>query len=298
MRGVRTLLSNRKAAVGAGILVFFLLMATVGPMVFRLPTHVNFADRYAPPSWQHILGTDYGGRDTFAELVWGSRDVLTVGFLGALFTLAFGVTVGLVSGTLGGWVDSALMLLTNLLLTIPTFPMQLMVAATFQISNNVAFALMIAIFSWAGLARAIRAQVLSLKEREFVLACRVMGVSTAYIILREILPMMAPYIGITFIQSAQGAIVASVGVMLLGLAPFSPNNWGMMLQYGLSMTGGILNSREYLYLLSPIVALGLFGLGTILLANGLDEVFNPRLRRAPRRPVREQTAVGGSAAAR
>ncbi|MGK9250124.1 ABC transporter permease [Paenibacillus humicus] len=274
----RTIYRNKKSFSGVIILALFIFMAIFGPMLASLDMTVKFDNRYASPSWSHWLGTDYGGRDTLLQLVYGSRDVLTIGLFAALFTLVIGFVVGAVSGFAGGRTDTALMFVTNLFLTIPSFPVLMIVAALVQIKNPVAFSFILAVWSWAPLARAVRSQLLSLKNREFIVACRIMGLRMPYILSREILPNLTPYLAINFIMAAQGAIVASVGLMMLGLAPYSPTNWGMMIQLAVQNTGGIFNPKGYIYLISPILCLGLFQMSCIFFSNGLEEALNPRLR--------------------
>ncbi|MEC0176767.1 ABC transporter permease [Paenibacillus favisporus] len=274
----QTMYRNKKAFSGMIILAIFIFMAIFGPMMASLDMTVNFDGRYKSPSFTHWLGTDYGGRDTFLQLVYGSRDVLSIGLFAALFTLVLGFVIGAVSGFVGGKTDTVLMFITNLFLTVPSFPVLMIVAALVQIKNPIMFSFILAAWSWAPLARAIRSQLLSLKNREFIIACRIMGLKTPYILFREILPNLTPYLAINFIMAAQGAIVASVGLMMLGLAPYSPTNWGMMIQLAVQNTGGIFNPKGYIYLISPIMCLGLFQMACIFFSNGLEEALNPRLR--------------------
>lgn len=269
---------NKKAFTGTVILSIFILMAVVGTRVVELDMTVDFVNRYQTPSFQHWLGTDYAGRDTWAQVVHGSKEVLTVGFLAAVFTIIIGFTIGATSGLLGGIVDTILMFITNIFLTIPSFPIMMILASIVTVKNPIVFAFILSIWSWAGLARSIRSQILSLKHRDFIVVCKLMGLSNRHIIFKEILPNLVSYIAINFIMTIQSAIMASVGLMMLGFAPYSPTNWGLMLNLAISNTGGIFNSRGYIYLASPIVCLALFQMGCVFFGNGLDEALNPRLR--------------------
>jgi peptide/nickel transport system permease protein len=274
----RIICRNRRSLIGLVILVFFALMASVGTMIFQLDMTVNYEERYQTPSWEHWLGTDFAGRDTFVQLVYGSKEVLLVGFLAAFFTMFVGALLGTLSGLIGGVLDTALMLITNLFLTIPSFPILIILAALFSIKDPVSFALVLSAWSWPALTRAVRAQIISLKEREFIVICKVMGMSKFHMIFKELLPNITSFLSINFIMTMRGAITGSVGIMMLGLAPYSPTNWGQMLNLAVSQTGGIFNPLGFIYLLSPIVCLGLFQLGSIFFANGIDEALNPRLR--------------------
>lgn len=224
----------------------------------------------------YIMGTDYIGRDIFAQIVHGSRDVLTIGFLAAIFAILIGVTIGALAGFIGGWVDSILMLITNLFLTIPSFPIMIILSAFISIKSPLVMAGILAVFGWPGLARAVRAQILEIRERGFIVVCKVMGLSNFYIIFREVLPNMVSYLAINFIAIMQSSIVSSVGVMMLGFAPYTPTNWGVMLNSAIRQ--GLTNPDAIYYLLSPILCLILFQLGCIFFASGIDDALNPRLR--------------------
>jgi len=269
---------NKEAFVGFLILLFFFLMATVGPEVVPLEMTSHYAQRYQPPSAVHLLGTDYAGRDVWALIVHGSRDVLFVAFLAALFTITIGITVGMLAGLQGGIVDTLLMILTNAVLTVPSFPVMLIIGSVFRVRNAVAFGALLSIWAWGGLARATRAQVFSLKEREFIEVARVLGLGTFHIIFQELLPNIMPYVTINFLTTMRGAITASVGLMLLGLIPFSSMNWGMMMNMAMTQSGAIYLPQALSYVLSPMMAIVLFQLGAVFFAHGLDEVLDPRLR--------------------
>lgn len=269
---------NKKAFIGFILVMFFVLMASVGPMIYHLDTAIHYGDRLAPPSWKHILGTDYAGRDTFTEIVIGSRQVLETAFWAALISLTTGAIVGMVAGFVGGLLDEVLMVIINVVLTIPSFSLNLILAAIFSVQNAVAFGVLLSVTAWAPLALGVRAQVLSLRERDYITVARVMGLGRGYIIGKELLPNIMSYLTINFVQSASGAVQASVGIMLLGLVPYSITNWGQMLNIAINQNGGLSNPGGLYYMASPILALSLFTFACFLLANGIDDFFNPRLR--------------------
>jgi peptide/nickel transport system permease protein len=279
LRGtLRLFTGNWRALVGGLILLFFLLMATVGPQLFPLDMRPDFTKRFQWPSLEHPLGTDYAGRDVLTQIVHGSRDVLAVAALAGLFTTIIAVVVGMLAGLAGRTLDAFLMLLTNVVLSVPSFPVILVIAAMLQVEDPVTLALVLSVWAWGGLARAVRSQVLSLKERPFVEAAQLLGLGTGHVLWRELFPNVLPYVFIHFILITRGAIVASVALMLLGLVPFSPTNWGMMLNLAVFVSGAIYAPQALFYLLGPILAIMLFQLGALFFAHGLDEVFNPRLR--------------------
>lgn len=267
---------NKLAAAGFVIIVLFILLAIVGPAIFPYDPATDFANRFQKPSWEHFLGTDEMGRDIFRQLVSGTGNVLAIAFYTGLITIAAGTVLGIVSGYVGGITDKIIQGVTNIVLTIPSFPVFLMLAALFTIESPIAFALVLSAWGWAGLCRAVRAQVMSLRERDFIQICRVMKMSRFHIIVKELLPNIASYILINFIITVRNAITGSVGIMMLGLAAYDPTNWGSMLERARNL--GLVNPKVIPLLLTPLIAIVIFQIGTILLANGLDEILNPRLK--------------------
>ncbi|GKX29729.1 hypothetical protein SH1V18_22090 [Vallitalea longa] len=273
----RAIWKNKMSRIGLIILIFFLLMAIFGPMILQDPKS-DYAHRLQPASWKHPLGLDYAGKDILVQLVLGSRDVLLVAFYAAFFAIAFACIVGIVSGLFGGKVDAILMLVSNVVLTIPSFPVTMILSMVLKVDNQLTFGLVLSLWSWAGLAKAIRAQVLGIKHKEFIEASRILGISKFRIITNDIIPNIISYIAVNFIAIMKGAILASVGLMYLGLVPFKGNHWGMMIQLSMSSTGALIGSSSIVYFLAPVVNLILFQLGSYLFATGLDEALNPRLR--------------------
>jgi peptide/nickel transport system permease protein len=264
--------------VGMAVLMLFILMATVGPLLYPPILTPNPSAIYLGPSWQHPLGTDYAGRDVLALIVLGSRQVLEVAAMAAIITVFVGVIVGMIAGYLGGAVDMLLMRATDVVLTVPSLPLLILIAAVTVLTNPLAIAVLLSITAWGGLARAIRSQVLSYREREYIEAARSLRLPATHIVFREIMPNLMPYIVMNLMFSVTGAIYAEVGLFYLGVLPFESNNWGVMLNLAETQSGAIYSSRSILYLLSPIAAILLLQLGIILILGALEEVFNPRLR--------------------
>ena len=269
---------NHRAFAGLLILIFFVLMALVGPQILTLDNTARYSQRLQAPSWSHPLGTDYAGRDTAAQFVHGANDVITLSLLTALFTVTIAFLVGGMAGVAGGALDSALMFVTNIILTVPSFPIMMVLAMVVTITDPFSFALVLSIWSWAGLARAIRSQILSLKNREFIEASRILGLGLPHIVFREMLPNMASYVAYHFIMIMRNAVTASVGLMVLGLVPFSATHWGMMLNLAMTSTGAVYGSTALIYFVTPIMGIMLFQMGCLFFASGMEEAFNPRLR--------------------
>ncbi|MBD7911287.1 MULTISPECIES: ABC transporter permease [Clostridium] len=270
---------NKMSRVGFIILVFFLALSIIGPMVVKNPTS-NYLDRLQGPCAIHLLGTDYAGRDILSQFVVGSRSVLLVAFYAALFSIIIACGMGITSGLIGGKTDEILMMITNIVLTMPSFPVTMVLSMIIDVNNNILFGLVLSLWSWAGLAKAIRSQVLVLRNKDFIESSRIMGISNFNIIVKDIIPNITSFIAINFIAIMKGAIITSVGLMVLGLVPFEGNHWGMMIQMAMSQSavayGGV---GPIVYFLTPIVGIVLFQVGCYLFANGLDEAMNPRLRK-------------------
>ena len=170
------------------------------------------------------------------------------------------------------------MFVTNIILTVPSFPIMMVLAMVVTITDPFSFALVLSIWSWAGLARAIRSQILSLKNREFIEASRILGLGLPHIVFREMLPNMASYVAYHFIMIMRNAVTASVGLMVLGLVPFSATHWGMMLNLAMTSTGAVYGSTALIYFVTPILGIMFFQMGCLFFASGMEEAFNPRLR--------------------
>lgn len=269
---------NRKAALGTALLLAFVLMAVVGPLLLPLQLEGDPLQRFQLPSWQHWLGTDYTGRDTLTQLVHGSAEMLLIAFSAALLTLLIAMIVGTLAGLSGGRLDSLLMQLIDIMLTLPRFPIMAIFAGLFSIRDPFSFGTVLALFYWPGLARGIRSQILSLRHKDFIQVCRLMQLPMSHIMLGELMPNLVPFLAVNFIGVARDAIVASVGIMLLGIVPLSASNWGMMLNLATTQTGAIYVPHAYAYLLAPICFIIVFQFSLMAFASGLEELFDPRLR--------------------
>lgn len=170
------------------------------------------------------------------------------------------------------------MSLTDILMTIPGLPLVIVLAVILEPDEPWMVGIILTINAWAGLARAIRSQVLTLRNESFVEASRLMGISTPTIIAKDIVPGLMPYITVNFVNSARGVIFSSVGLYFLGILPFTNLNWGVMMNLAYS-TGGALYSVDVLHwLLIPMITIIILSLGLILFAQGTDRIFNPRVR--------------------
>lgn len=272
-----TIYSNGKLAFGFSLFLVFVFLAVFGQELFPYSEATDYANKFAPMSAEHWLGTDYMGRDVFRQLVAGCKSAVYLSLMTALFTVTIGVVLGMISGYCGGVVDKIIQMITNIVLNIPTFPILLVLSTFITIEDDLTFAVILSIFSWAGLCRAIRAQIMSLKERDFIQICTVMNMKQSRIIFNELLPNIYSYIIVNFVMTMRSSITASVGIMTLGLAAFKATNWGVILYQARIM--GLISPQVIAYMLKALVAVVIYQISVILMANGLDEVFNPRLKR-------------------
>ncbi len=271
------LVKNKMALTGAIILVFFTLMAIFGPMLMPF-TQLDIGeveDMLLPPSREHWLGTDDMGRDVMANLVNGARISMLIGFLSTLLSMVIGTLIGLAAGFFGKAVDAILMRITDFFLVLPWLPLMMVLAAILGTNIwNILF--VIGITSWAGTARVVRAQTLSVRERTFVERTVSIGANNGHIILHHILPNVFPLVFANTVLVAAGAIISETSLSFLGLGDPSQSSWGMMLHY--AFAGGAANSGAYWYFLPPGICVVLVVLAFTLTGYAFDEVMNPKLR--------------------
>jgi peptide/nickel transport system permease protein len=269
--------SDKSALVAGVVILIYLGVAIFGPIFVHLSPIQNPADAYLSPSWHHPLGTDFLGQDILTEIVLGTRPVLEVGLMAAIFAVGVGVAVGLMSGYLGGAADMALMRLADVFLTIPGLPLVIVVASIIRTSSPFVLAAIIAITAWAGLARAVRSQALSLRTADFIEAAKVQGLPLRAMIARQLLPNVGPYVAINFLLAVTAAIYAEIGLFVLGVAPVSGTNWGIMINLAMG-NGALYTNKSMLYLFTPMAAIVFLQVALVFFTRALDQLFNPRLR--------------------
>lgn len=270
---------NRAGTIGFVVFAAMVLTAFIGPFFVpqTLPTDVRAI--YQAPSAQHLLGTDSEGRDILIQMINGGQSIILVGAVAALISTLISITFGALAAYLGGAVDGFIMLVADIVLTLPQIVLLAVLATFIRLSSPWLLAAIIALLSWPTLLRAVRAQVLSLKEREYVEAARVLDLGVPRILFLEILPNMANFILMNFTIGMTGAIYAQVGLYLLGLAPLAGNNWGIMLNLAW-VRGAIFFKQSLLYILAPVLAISILQLSIVTMTRALEDIFNPRLRSA------------------
>jgi len=221
-----------------------------------------------------LLGTDKFGRDIFSQLAYGTRISILVGFLGALLSTGIGLLVGLISGYFSGIIDEIMMRITDTFLVIPELPLLLVLVAVMGPSLWIII-LLISLLGWMGFARIVRSQVLSLKERPFVDASRILGGSELYIIFSVLTPNVMNLVYVTLAMSAPVAIYSEAYLSFLGLYPVEVMTWGRMLHDAFLSPGGV---QKWWWILPPGLCIAAISISFIFIGYALDEIFNPKLR--------------------
>lgn len=273
---LKTLYASKHGIIGFSILLLYLSMAAFGPSIRPLDKIPKPGQMYLPPSLEHPLGTDNQGRDTLSFIVNGTFDVLYISLVASVISVFISVLVGSISGFKGGTVDSALMYISDIILNIPQFPLMAVLSGLIRLTD-VSLAMLMGALSWPSLAKAIRSQVLSLKERDFIEAARLLDLGTRHIVFTELMPNLMPYIAVSFALAMTYSIYNYVGLVFLGFVPFRAYNWGVMINHAWVL-GAIYNRDSILWILSPILAIVGLEVGVIMFSRGLEIAFNPRLR--------------------
>jgi ABC-type dipeptide/oligopeptide/nickel transport system permease subunit len=277
-RASQALRADARAWFGAGVVVLLVLLALAAPVVARHdPVHIDLINQLSPPSAKHWLGTDIQGRDVWARLVYGARISLSVGIISQGIALLLGVTLGLVAGYYGRWVDELVMRLADVTLAFPTLLLLIAMVAALQPSLGVVF-VTIGVVGWAGMARLVRGQVLVVRQLEYVQASRALGGRDVRIILVHVLPgVLAPVI-IAATLGVAGAIIAESSLSFLGLGVQPPTpSWGAMIADGRDLSQ--LRHAPWTSLF-PGLAIGAAVLGFNLLGDALRDALDPRAIRA------------------
>jgi len=265
-----------KALAGAVILAVFILMAVLAPELAPYSPSASDFLPYLHPSAAHLLGTTSTGQDVVSQFIWGGRVTLEVAFLGGALTTALSTFVGLVSGALPGVADELVTVVTNIFLVIPALPLMVVLAAYINIGGIWPIIAVIVVTSWAWGARVIRAQVASLRAREYITFARLSGERFFGVLWREILPNIISLVSATFLNAAIASILAESALQFLGLGDPLQQSWGNMLYW--ANNGNALLNGQWGWVLAPGLAIALTG-GSFALVNfGLDEVVSPRMR--------------------
>ncbi|MEZ4710204.1 MAG: ABC transporter permease [Caldilineaceae bacterium] len=276
----RFLRRNPALVVGVLLLLALFLFAIIGSYV----TDPKDADPLSArpllePSVDYPFGTDKLGRDLFATIVAGIPLTLRIGLIAGLIGLTIGATLGFVSAFYGGWVDTIISGVVDVGLTIPGLMVLLILAISFSGRLNINhMSLIVGVLAWLYPARVIRSQVLTLKRRPYVEVAHLTGMSGLEIIFLELMPNLLPYLAASLVGAVASAILASIGLEALGLGPLESPTLGMTIYWAI-LNGAVIN-RWWWWWAPPIIVISILFNGLFLLAIGLDEIANPRVRRS------------------
>ena len=272
----RRIVRDRRAQVGFGIIIIFSILALAGPLISPYSPYAFPAPGrpYSPPGRMFLLGTDYLGEDILSEIIYGARVSMLVGIVVAFLATSFGTLVGVVAGYYGKVVDEGLMRATDIVLILPPLPLIIILAVYLGPSLQTVI-LVLTVTTWPLVARVVRSQTLSLKERPFADSARVAGASDFRIITKLLIPNLATIIAASAVLLVTTAIVGEASLDFIGLGDITVVSWGTMLYWAQSYA--IFNGAWW-WVIAPGICIVLVGLGFVLISVSIESVFNPRLR--------------------
>jgi len=285
-----SLVQNRKALIGL-ILFGITALVAVFPGLFASQSDADTIGAFSPNlglSTAHLLGTTSYGQDIFSQLVFGARQVLVIALVAGAFATVLAVLIGITAAYMGGLVDEALSLFTNVVLILPTFPLMIILARYAGTSNWVMIIVLV-VTGWSYGANQMRAQALSLRNRDFLEAARVRGERRSYIILFEMMPTMTSLIVANFLGSALYSVLAASGLQFIGLGNKSSDSWGTMLYWADSQEA--LQAGNAMWIIAPGLAIAVLSAAFALMNYAFDEIGNPALRPVRRKDLRKARKV-------
>lgn len=275
---MKQLLKSYMGLAGVVILAFFVFLAIFGPYIAPYDVHTLHLDNtFALPSKDHWMGTDNFGVDIFSELLYGARTSIIVGMVSAVISSFLGAAVGLYAGYAGGWKDEVVMRLNDIVLSIPWLVLMIVVAAFIGEIDLTGIILIIGLTGWSTTARMVRAQVLSVKERQYIERARAIGASEMSIIRRHIFPNTFPLVFANTILTVAVSILSEATLSFLGLRPIGVVTWGTMLSFASGSSA--FQIGLHWWILAPGLCIVFVVLGFTLLGYALDEILNPKLRK-------------------
>lgn len=276
----RILLSDWRAVVGLIIIGFFIFVGTGLVHLVPVPTTTT-GQQYIQPfeNSEYLLGTNNQAEGILKLMVHGTPDMLQMMFAGAGFSLSFGAIYGVFSGFKGGFTDRIMMGFADILITVPALPLLIVLTAAVNPKSPIVIGILLSVQGWAGLARKLRSQVLTIREESYVEASRSMGLTTRSIMEKDIFPELAPLLLMNFVARARGIIFSSIALFFLGVLQYQGSNWGIVLNeaYAKVFEGSYLPRASHWFLV-PLLVIGLFSGGLVLFGQGCDRIFNPRIR--------------------
>lgn len=273
---LRIVWQNRKARFGLVLLGFFVVVAIFAPWLAPYDPRANDFIPFQKPNRDHWLGTTQAGQDILSQLIYGARTSIVVGVIGGAIATAIGLVIGMIAGYVGGWLDDVLSFVINLALVIPVLPLMIVLAAYSPIKGLWTVIIVIGVTGWAWGARIKRAQMITLRERDYITAAQFAGDRMPRIVFREIMPNMTSLVVAGYIGAATGAIGAEAGLAFLGVGDPLTISWGTMLQW--ANNSGALLTGMWAWLVPPGVCIALLITALTFINFGVDAISNPHLR--------------------
>lgn len=268
--------ANKKSRIGLIMLAFFVLVAVFAPLLAPYDPKSTEFEQSLPMGGAHPLGTTASGQDILSQLVYGARTSIIVGLVAGLLVTLIALLVGLTAGYLQGWVDEVLSFVVNLALVVPVLPLMITIAAYSPVRGLWLIIFTISVTGWAWGARVKRAQILTLRARDYITAARFAGEGTIRIVFREIMPNMMSLVVAGFLGAAGGAIGAEAGLEFLGLGDPTTVSWGTMLFW--ANNSGAMLTGQWVWLGLPGLCIALLLTALTLINFGVDALSNPHLR--------------------
>jgi peptide/nickel transport system permease protein len=266
---------SRKAKIGLGVILFFVLLAILAPWIAPYDVHTRVGPVYAAPSLRHPLGLDDGGVDMVSLLIWGGRNSLIVGFAATFIAIVIGGGIGMVSGYFGGWSDMFLMRVTDYFLVIPDLPLAIVVATVWG-ASMMHLIVVIALLLWTTTARLVRAEVKSVRERVYVKRERSLGASDARIVFRHVLPQIGPLLIANTVLTVAVAIFDETALAFLGLGVPGAVTWGNIIEFAFLRTA--ISSGAWWAVIPAGLCVALVIMGCFWLGQAIEDALNPRLK--------------------
>lgn len=269
--------NSPKTAVGA-LLIIIILVLTIGANVVTPhdPTHRYIGEYHSVPSATHLLGTTQLGNDIFAQTLYGGRKSITVGIFAGAITVFLGLFFGISSGYFGGIYDNIMTTIINIMMVIPNIVLLLIIASLLGGVSPVLICIIIGLTSWPWNARVLRAQTMSIRNREFIYSAETMGETKLRIMFVEIMPNMLSMISSSFVSTLIYAIMAQATLEFIGFGDPMSVTWGTILYN--AQKSGALTAGIWWELIGPIAGIVIFGAGLTLINFSIDEISNPKLR--------------------
>ena len=264
--------------VSLAVILFVLLIAIFAPCISIHPHNISSGPPLLPPGGGHPLGTDELGVDLWAQICYGARVSLLVGFGTALLAALGGGLVGIVSGYLGGWPDKVLMRLIDIMIVLPDLPVMIVLAAFFG-PSLLNIILVLALFSWVFPARIVRSQILMLKEQSYIKSAETYGAGAWYLMWKHFLPEVFPLVAVNMIRLSGRAIVAEAGLSFLGLGDPTSKSWGIIIHHATSFKGIYYTNFWKWWLLYPWIALTIMVISLAFISRELERMVDPRIGR-------------------